>query len=486
MLGLRRLGGLAALPNVFTAVGCGRLRRVPLLAGVIEGGLGVVEGGTGLLQGALQALHLVGQGPTPLAGLLLGLLRLVAVIAGPGETLPLQPLLRLQLPDARPVLLERLPTLLEGGLPGRERLPQLLKAGLGRLLVLGPRRGPLGVLRLLLLERVLALRKPVELHLREQQFQAPQLRLRLLVPLRLLGLPLQALHLRAHLVGQVADALQVRLRAVELPEGLAPAHLVACDAGRLLKHAPAVLGGAGHQFVDHLQLDHRVGVRRHPGVHEQVRDVFEAARGPVHQVLGRAVAEEAAADRDFGVLRGQHPVGVFDRQLHLRHAERAPVGRAVKDEVLHLLRPEHGGTLLADDPADGVDDVRLAAPVRPDDGGHAGVERERGLIRKALEALQFEFAEVHVPEGSSSKTNIDRTAGRRLVAVRRGTKGNCGGDWFKKRGRPPFYKRPTAPDCPSQRRLRADWALPRLLILLLIPPGALPRRRVFTGGPCLH
>ena len=48
------------------------------------------------------------------------------------------------------------------------------------------------------------------------------------------------------------------------------------------------------------------------------------------------------------------------------------------------------GALRAEHPFDGVDDVRLARPVRPDDDGDAARKLEPRAIGEALEAGEFE------------------------------------------------------------------------------------------------
>ena len=53
------------------------------------------------------------------------------------------------------------------------------------------------------------------------------------------------------------------------------------------------------------------------------------------------------------------------------------------------------GALLADDPADGVRDITLAAPVRADDGGESVGEIEAGGIDERLETGKFELFENH-------------------------------------------------------------------------------------------
>ncbi len=83
-------------------------------------------------------------------------------------------------------------------------------------------------------------------------------------------------------------------------------------------------------------------------------------------------------------------LAVGERDADFGHAERLAVVGAVEDAVFHLGAAEGLGALLAEHPADGVGDVALAAAVRADDGGHARLEFELGLVRKALESDHFQ------------------------------------------------------------------------------------------------
>ena len=67
--------------------------------------------------------------------------------------------------------------------------------------------------------------------------------------------------------------------------------------------------------------------------------------------------------------------------------------RAVENAVRHALGAEHFVALLAEDPGDGVDHVRLAAAVRPHDTGDAAAaESDRRLLAERFEAQKFDFA----------------------------------------------------------------------------------------------
>ena len=68
---------------------------------------------------------------------------------------------------------------------------------------------------------------------------------------------------------------------------------------------------------------------------------------------------------------------------------------AAEDDVLHPVAAQALGALLAEHPRERIDDVALAAAVRPDDGRDAGVEGQLGSIRKALEAGNLQTLQSH-------------------------------------------------------------------------------------------
>ncbi len=147
--------------------------------------------------------------------------------------------------------------------------------------------------------------------------------------------------------------------------------------------------------VHHLPLDHGVGVAAHARVEEEVLDVLEPAGRLVEVVLGKARAEDAPRDGDLGELGRQDAAVVLERQVHLGHAERLARGAPVEDDVLHRVAAQLLRALLAEHPADGVGDVRLAAAVRSDDAGDAVAERQVGAVAERLESLDFELVEEH-------------------------------------------------------------------------------------------
>ncbi len=178
-----------------------------------------------------------------------------------------------------------------------------------------------------------------------------------------LGLPAERLELAADLGEQVGQPGQVAVGGVELAERLLLALAVLEDAGRLLDEAAPVLRGRVQDRVELALPDDDVHLAADAGVAEQLLDVEQSAGLGVDGVLGPAVAEHRAADRDLGVVDRQRTVGVVDRQLHLGATERRAAGRTGEDDVLHLAAAQALGALLAHHPGEGVDDVGLAGAV---------------------------------------------------------------------------------------------------------------------------
>ena len=119
----------------------------------------------------------------------------------------------------------------------------------------------------------------------------------------------------------------------------------------------------------------------------------------VDEVVAVAGAVEPARDGDLGVvlvleghvvrrvvLEGERDLGEVVRRARLAAAE---------DDVFHRAAAEVPRALLAHAPADGVDDVRLAAAVRADDAQDVVVEVEDGAVDERLEADELELLDLH-------------------------------------------------------------------------------------------
>jgi len=102
------------------------------------------------------------------------------------------------------------------------------------------------------------------------------------------------------------------------------------------------------------------------------------------------------SDGDLVVLDGQRPVLILEDDGDLGDAQRAPPLRvALEDHVGHLAAAQRLRALFAQDPAHGVHDVALAASVRADEHGEAGLEDEARLVGERLEAVELKFVKSH-------------------------------------------------------------------------------------------
>src|SRR5262249_52518589 len=82
---------------------------------------------------------------------------------------------------------------------------------------------------------------------------------------------------------------------------------------------------------------------------------------------------------------------------------RGPPPRAGEDHVLHIRAAHALVRAFAHHPAHGVDDVRLAATVRPDDAGQSRLDSELGIVAEALEAGQAQALEFHRRDPSARR-----------------------------------------------------------------------------------
>ena len=206
-------------------------------------------------------------------------------------------------------------------------------------------------------------------------------------------LALEGVHAAALLLEDVADAEEVGLGELELAEGFLLVLLELGNAGGFLEDGAAVLGLGREEGGDLSLLHDGVGGAADAGVHEEFVDVAEAAEGAVDAVFALAVAVDAAGDGDFvvvgleGLLAAGEGHGDFGEVGGGALLVAGGAFGAVEDDVGHFAAAEGLGGGLAEDPADGVHDVGLAAAVGADDAGDAFVELEGGLVGEGLEAV---------------------------------------------------------------------------------------------------
>ena len=292
-----------------------------------------------------------------------------------------------------------------GGLrPDPLRLQVLLPHLLAVLLALGVEgvQGGAGLVPLLLGGPEVRLQLPgvrlqlVQVLQPDGDLQQPQLVPQHQVPLCLLRLLPQGVHLELQLGDLVVDADQVLLRPLQLPLRLLLPVAEFGDAGGLLEDLPPLPALGGEDLVDLALADDGVALPAHAGVQEQLRHILQPDGLAVDVILALAAAVVPAGDGHLALLHGGEDVlRVVQHQRHLGKAHLAALLRAAEDHVLHLGAPEALDALFPHHPADGVGDVGLAGAVGAHDGGDVLPEVQDRLVRKGLEPLNFQCFKVH-------------------------------------------------------------------------------------------
>ena len=217
---------------------------------------------------------------------------------------------------------------------------------------------------------------------------------RLIAP-RLAGLALQRADLALHLFDDVADAKQVRLGRLQLPHRLFLLAFVFRDAGRFFEHRAPVFRAGAEDQVDLALLHDRVGAAADAGIGEERLDIAQPADRLVEEILGVAVAKDAPGDAHLVPVDAELLLAVGEGQRDFGKADRLARIRAAENDVGHFAAAQRFGRLLAEHPADGIEDVGFAAAVRPDDGGDAFVEIEDRFVGERLEADELKRLEMH-------------------------------------------------------------------------------------------
>ena len=251
-----------------------------------------------------------------------------------------------------------------------------------------------------------------------ERLGAADLGLHLAVALRLPGLATQPVALGGDLGDHVVDAGEVVLGALQPQLGLVAARVQAGDARRLLENAPTRLRLGADDLGDLPLPDERWRTGAGGGVGEQDLHVAGAHLAAVDAVGRTLLAPDAAGDLEHvGIVeRGRRgPRGIVEDEADLGHVARRPIAAAGEDHVVHARRAHALVGAFAHHPAQRLDEVRLAAPVRPDDARQPRLDLEIGRLDEALEADEAEFGEVHGPAGRVCRISRVRH-GRRLAS----------------------------------------------------------------------
>ena len=226
----------------------------------------------------------------------------------------------------------------------------------------------------------------------------------LAVARRHFGLTGQVFDALAQFHADVVEARQVVAGVSQPPFCLPPALAILGDTRSLFEEAADLLRPRLDDARDHALLDDRVGARPEAGTEKQVDDVLAPDLGPVDEVARLATAVEHPLDRDLrvlGPLARRLALGVVEDQFDTGPRHRLAAGRTVEDDVLHRFAAQRRRPRLAQHPAYGVDDVRLAAAVGPDHADQLAGGVHRGRVDESLETGEFELGQAHVSLGAA-------------------------------------------------------------------------------------
>ena len=205
---------------------------------------------------------------------------------------------------------------------------------------------------------------------------------------RLTRLPLQAGDLAFDFADHIFQPRQVGFRGAQAQLGFVAALVQAANAGGFFQDGAARQRLLGNQQAD-LALAHKgsgAGARR--GIGEEYLNIALAHVAAVDAIDAARFALDTARDLDgLEVVKGAAggAVGVVDEQGDFRDIACRTPGAAGENHIVHFATAHGGGARLAHHPAHGVKQVRLAAAVRADHGGQAGLNKKLRRFDEGLE-----------------------------------------------------------------------------------------------------
>src|SRR5690606_597568 len=206
------------------------------------------------------------------------------------------------------------------------------------------------------------------------------------------GLRLELFQLAAQLAQDVLDAGEVLARVGQAVLGFAAALFISRHAGGLFQEHAQFFGARLDQAVDHALPDNGVTPGAQAGAQENIVDIPAPHLLIVDVIAAGAVARQYAAHRDFGIgapLAGRPAFAVVENHFDRRARRRLAVSGAVENDVLHGLAAQFGRLGLAQHPPYGVDNIRLAAAVRPHHAHQLAGNGNHGGIDERFEAGEF-------------------------------------------------------------------------------------------------
>ena len=236
--------------------------------------------------------------------------------------------------------------------------------------------------------------------IQQQTLGAAQFLTNLAIARGLTGLAGKRIQLPLKLFKNILDPQKVGFRGVELELGLVPAGVEAGNPSGLFQDATARLG-FGVDKLGYLALTHQSRrMRAGRGVGKQHLHIACAHILAIGLVGRTGVAGDAADDfQRITVIepRRRRAVGIVENQCHLGKVARWPAGGAGKDHVLHAAAAHGTRPVLAHDPAQRLEQVRLATTVGADNTRQTRRDQQIGRIDKAFEAGQPESGKLQMP-----------------------------------------------------------------------------------------
>ena len=208
------------------------------------------------------------------------------------------------------------------------------------------------------------------------------------VPFGLTRLPLERRDPAVEPGHQVFETSEIGLGLAQLGFRVAAADMQPGDAGRLFEHL-APFGRSGRDDLRDLALaDEGGGVRTGRRIREQQGDVLGPYVVSVQAVGAARAALDPAHDFDLASfhLARQHDFGEIARRAS---------GGSCEYDVVHPPAAHGFRRVLAHDPADRLEQVRLAAAVGSDDAGQSRLDVERGRFDEGFETGQAQLFEDH-------------------------------------------------------------------------------------------
>ena len=118
-------------------------------------------------------------------------------------------------------------------------------------------------------------------------------------------------------------------------------------------------------------------------------DVLHAATHIIEAILAFAVLIKLTRYRYRTKLGRQQVFCIFKRQAYFGKTACTTRTAAIEHKRLKVFATQRTDLLLANNPADAVNNITLPAPVRADDAGNTFIKIQHRFVGKAFKAFNF-------------------------------------------------------------------------------------------------